>query len=121
MILLSEIKVKSVFAAPRFSVYGSEGAHCGRAGSSAMKIRSVLWAALACAGVPTVVVAAGPGGHFRYGDVRMEVRHAYAVPDQDEGAEGNVLVFLTSVPIEAQAVADAFDPGHAVEEQINGK
>ena len=86
-----------------------------------MTIRSVLLAVLACAGASTVALAAGPGGHFRYGDVRMEVRHAYAVLEQEEGQEGNVLVFLTSVPIEVRAVADAFDPGHEVEEQINGK
>lgn len=86
-----------------------------------MRIRSVLLTALAFAGMATVALAAGPGGHFRYGDVRMEVRHAYAVLEQEEGQEGNVLVFLASVPIEVQAVADAFDPGHEVEEQVNGK
>lgn len=86
-----------------------------------MKNRSVMLVALALSGAAAVAAAAGPGGHFRYGDVKMEVRHAYAFPDQDEGREGNLLVFLTSVPIEAQAVADAFDPGHAVEEQISGK
>jgi hypothetical protein len=86
-----------------------------------MTIRSVLPIALALAGATTLAAAAGPAGYFRYGDVRMEVRHAYAFLDQEEGDEGNVLVFLTSVPIEAQSVADAFDQGHAVEEQVSGK
>jgi hypothetical protein len=90
-----------------------------------MKIRSILPIALVLAGATTLAAAAGPAagpaGYFRYGDVRMEVRHAYAFQDQEEGDGGNVLVFLTSVPIEAQAVADAFDQGHAVEEQVSGK
>ena len=86
-----------------------------------MKNRSVLLAALALSGAATVAAAAGPGGHFRHGDIKMDVRHVYAFPDQDEGGDGNLLVFLTSVPIEARAVADAFDPGDAVEEQISGK
>ena len=86
-----------------------------------MKIRSLLVTALAFAGLASLAAAAGPAGYFRYGDVRMEVRHAYAFEDQDAAGEGKVLVFLTSVPIEAQAVADAFDPGNAVEEQVSGK
>lgn len=86
-----------------------------------MNTRSILLVALTLAGAASFATAAAPGGHFRYGDVKMEVRHAYAFPDGDEGREGNLLVFLTSVPIQAQAVADAFDPGNAVEEQIRGQ
>ena len=83
-----------------------------------MKIRCLLSALLAVAGSAT---AAGPGGHFRYGDVKMEIRHAYAVPDTDPERTGGVLVFLTSVPVDAREVAEAFDAGNAVDQQLVGK
>lgn len=86
-----------------------------------MNTRTVLLSLLASSVLAATALAAAPGGHFRYGDVRMDVKHAYAFLDEDEGHEGNVLVFLTSVPIEAQPVADAFDAGNALDQQLSGK
>ncbi|HEY6544689.1 MAG TPA: hypothetical protein VIZ64_07325 [Dokdonella sp.] len=86
-----------------------------------MNTRTLLLCLLASAASAATASAAAPGGHFRYGEVRMEVRHAYAFADTDEGREGNVLVFLTSAPIDPQPVADAFDAGNALDQQLSGK
>lgn len=63
--------------------------------------------------------AGAASGYFRMGDVRLDVRHAIAVVDEEsESGEGdNTFVFLSAAPLDAAKVAAAFDPMDAVREQ----
>jgi hypothetical protein len=62
--------------------------------------------------------ATADGGHFRFDKTRMDIKHAYAVVHEKPGGEDQVYLFLTSAPIDVQKVADAFDPGNEVNEQM---
>lgn len=63
--------------------------------------------------------AGAASGYFRMGDVRLDVRHAIAVVDEEsESGEGdNTFVFLSAAPLDAAKVAAAFEPMDAVREQ----
>lgn len=70
----------------------------------------------ACAGAS----AAGTG-YFRFDKTRMDIRHAIAVMHEQRSGPPQVYLFLSSGPLDARKVADAFDAGSEVEEQIRGK
>jgi hypothetical protein len=79
-----------------------------------------LLLALCVAG--TAASAAGTGGaYFRYDKTRLEIKHAYAVVKEERSGPNQLYLFLTSDPLDAKKVADAFDPGSEVNEQTNGK
>jgi hypothetical protein len=77
--------------------------------------------------LPLAWVAASPGAsaagsaYFRYDKVRLEIRHAYAVVKEERSGPNQLYLFLTSDPLDAKKVADAFDPGSEVNQQMNGK
>jgi hypothetical protein len=66
--------------------------------------------------------AATPGGaYFRYDKTRLEIKHAYAVVKEERSGPSQLYLFLTSDPLDVKKVADAFDPGSEVDEQMHGK
>lgn len=69
----------------------------------------------------TSVLAADRGsGHFRKGEVRLALKYAVAVLNDDgrNADEAQTYVFLSDVPLDAGKVAAAFNPGSAVEAQL---
>jgi len=77
---------------------------------------------LACLAASTGAFAAAAGSaYFRYDKVRLEIKHAYAVVKEERSGPNQVYLFLTSDPLDAKKVADAFDPGSEVNQQMNGK
>lgn len=58
-------------------------------------------------------------GHFRFGEARLEFHHAVAVVEEPSDVQGEIrtLVFLTSTPLQAEAVAAAFDANDEVRKQ----
>ena len=81
-----------------------------------------LFLSLALAAASVGASAAGAGGaYFRYDKVRLEIKHAYAVVKEERSGPNQVYLFLTSDPIDAKKVADAFDPGSEVSEQMHGR
>jgi len=67
------------------------------------------------------LAAAAGSAYFRYDKVRLEIKHAYAVVKEERSGPNQVYLFLTSDPLDAKKVADAFDPGSEVNQQMNGK
>ena len=65
--------------------------------------------------------SAAESAYFRYDKVRLEIKHAYAVVKEGRSGPNQLYLFLTSDPLDAKKVADAFDPGSEVSEQTNGK
>jgi hypothetical protein len=69
--------------------------------------------------MPTAMAADHAAGHFRLGEVRLDVRHAIAVVEEESDApeDKQTLVFLSAAPLDAAQVAAAFDAMDAVREQ----
>ena len=69
-------------------------------------------------GASRSVAAETASGFFRYGDVTLEVAHAYLFR-VDTGLGEESKIFLTPSPIDAALVAAAFDVESGVDEQID--
>ncbi|HWS76811.1 MAG TPA: hypothetical protein VN205_00385 [Thermomonas sp.] len=82
-------------------------------------IRGGLGVGLVCAAM--VAGAADRGsGHFRKGEVRVDVRHVIAVVVDEAGTEADThtYVYLSDVPMDAGKVAAAFHASSAAEAQL---
>lgn len=90
-----------------------------------MSIRQHLRSRLRAYACAAGLIAAGAAsaqtgsGYFRYGDARLSLAHAIAVVEEpsDQAEQRRTLVFLSAKPLDAAAVAAAFDAGDAVREQ----
>jgi hypothetical protein len=85
------------------------------------RFAKAAWPALILSCLCSAATAAESGGFFRYDKTRMDIKHGYAVTKENRSGPDQTYVFLTSIPIDAKLVADAFDPGDAVNEQTRGK
>ena len=67
------------------------------------------------------MAASSASGSFRYDELTMKVVNAYAFREEKNDAPGTytTYVYLTSKPIDGQAAANAFDPGRAIDEEID--
>ena len=84
--------------------------------------RLALVAALAAGlGAPSAQAASSASGNFRYDKLDMKVTNAYAFREEENDAPGTytTYVYLTSKPIDGRAAADAFDPGRAIDAEID--
>lgn len=83
---------------------------------------ALLGLAAALAATPTFA-ASKASGYFRYDKLTLKVAHAYLfrTPEDEDPSKFETKIYLTSLPIDAAAAARAFDPGHAIDEQIQGK
>jgi hypothetical protein len=113
-----------MFAAASFYVSGN-GAPVSRRRSDAMNRTVSRWTVsrrpLACLLLACAGASAADAGHFRFDKTRMDIRHAIAVMHEQCSGPSQVYLFLSSGPLDAQKVADAFDPGSEVEAQVRGK
>jgi len=62
--------------------------------------------------------AENASGFFRYGDVTLEVAHAYLFR-VDTGVSEESMIFLTPTPIDAALAAGAFDVESGVDDQVD--
>lgn len=87
-----------------------------RNGPSALTLAAAL---IAAALIGANAQAQSGSGYFRYADARLALKHAVAVVDEpsDQAHERRVLVFLSAEPLDAAAIATAFDPADAVRDQ----
>lgn len=76
-----------------------------------------LGLALLCAAAAANAADRG-SGHFRKGEVRLEVAHVVAVANEEDDAGDRTFVYLASVPLDAGRIAAAFHSGSAVEQQL---
>jgi hypothetical protein len=65
--------------------------------------------------------ASSASGSFRYDKLTMEVTNAYAFREEQNDAPGTykTYVYLTSKPVDGQVAANAFDPGTAIDAEID--
>lgn len=70
---------------------------------------------------PPAHAASTASGSFRYDKLTMEVSNAYAFREEQNDAPGSfkTFVYLTSRPVDGQAAANAFDPGTAIDAEID--
>ncbi len=82
-------------------------------------VRTGFGVALLCAALSASAADRG-SGHFRKGEVSIDVRHVIAVPiDEDGGESGQqTYVYLSDVPMDARKVAAAFHASSAAEQQL---
>jgi len=73
--------------------------------------------ALLCAAL-TATAADRGSGHFRKGEVRIDVKHVIAVANEEDAVGDRIFVYLSDIPLDATKVAAAFHAGTAVEEQL---
>ena len=73
--------------------------------------------ALLCAAIAAQAADRG-SGHFRKGEVRVELKHAIAVANEEDAAGDRTFVYLSDVPMDAGKVAAAFHASTAAEEQL---
>jgi hypothetical protein len=75
--------------------------------------------ALLCAALSAGAVDRG-SGHFRKGEVRIDIRHVIAVVVDEAGTEADThtYVYLSDVPMDARKVAAAFHASSAAEQQL---
>ncbi|MBK9670410.1 MAG: nuclear transport factor 2 family protein [Thermomonas sp.] len=75
--------------------------------------------ALLCAALAASAADRG-GGHFRKGEVRIEVKHviAVAVDEEPDPSAARTYVYLSDVPMDAGKVAAAFQATTAAEQQL---
>lgn len=67
----------------------------------------------------STLASEGADGYFRMGETELRPRHAVAVVEEaiDHPAGSTVMLYMTAEPLDAAAVAAAFDPDAAVREQ----
>ena len=57
-------------------------------------------------------------GHFRKGEVRLEVKHVVAVISEEDVGRDRTYVYLSDIPLDAARLAAAFRSSSAAEEQL---
>lgn len=57
-------------------------------------------------------------GHFRKGEVRLEVKYAIAVANEEDDGGDRTFVYLSDVPLDAAKLAGAFHASSAAEAQM---
>ena len=57
-------------------------------------------------------------GHFRKGEVRLEVKYAIAVANEEDDGGDRTFVYLSDVPLDAAKIAGAFHASSAAEAQM---
>ena len=57
-------------------------------------------------------------GHFREGEVRLEVKYAIAVANEEDDGGDRTFVYLSDVPLDAAKIAGAFHASSAAEAQM---
>jgi hypothetical protein len=104
-------RLSTRFALPSVSIAGQE--RVMRA------TRFGFGVALLCAALSTGAADRG-SGHFRKGEVRIDVRHVIAVVVDEAGtdADTHTYVYLSDVPMDAGKVAAAFHASSAAEQQL---
>ena len=82
-------------------------------------VRFGFGAALLCVALSANAADRG-SGHFRKGEVRIEVKHviAVAVDEDADPAHAQTHVYLSDVPMAARTLASAFQPGAAAEGEL---
>lgn len=75
--------------------------------------------ALLCAALSASAADRG-SGHFRKGEVRLDVRHVIAVVVDEAGTETDThtYIYLSDVPMDARKIAAAFHASSAAEQQL---
>ncbi|QDA57258.1 hypothetical protein [Thermomonas aquatica] len=74
---------------------------------------------LALLGLALAANAADRGsGHFRKGEVRLEVKYAIAVANEEDDGGDRTFVYLSDVPLDAAKIAGAFHASSAAEAQM---
>jgi hypothetical protein len=84
-----------------------------------MRNTSRLGIGLALLGVALAASAADRGsGHFRKGEVRLDLKHVVAVANEEDDSGDHTFVYLSDVPLDARKIAAAFHASSAAEEQL---
>jgi hypothetical protein len=88
-----------------------------------MNVRALLYCLLLTLPVasPGASAAGVAAPYFRYDKIRMETKHAYAFVHEERSGPASTYLFLTTDPLDAKKIADAFDPGSEVNQQVGGK
>ncbi len=88
-----------------------------------MNVRPLLSSLLLALSVASSGVAAAGAAapYFRYDAIRMNTKHVYAFVHEERSGPASTYLFLTTDPLDAQKVADAFDPGSEVNQQVGSK
>lgn len=73
--------------------------------------------ALLCAALAANAADRG-SGHFRKGEVRIDVKHVVAVANEEDADGERTFVYLSDVPLDAKKIAAAFHASSAAEEQL---
>ena len=73
--------------------------------------------ALLCATASASAADRG-SGHFRKGEVRVDVKHVVAVANEEDDAGDRTFVYLSDIPLDARKIAAAFHASSAAEEQL---
>ena len=74
---------------------------------------------LALLGFALVASATDRGsGHFRKGEMRLEVKHVIAVANEEDDGGDRTFVYLSDIPLDAKKIAAAFRASTAAEEQM---
>ena len=73
--------------------------------------------ALLCAALAAGAADRG-SGHFRKGEVRVDVKHVVAVANEEDASGDRTFLYLSDVPLDAKKIAAAFHASSAAEEQL---
>ena len=74
---------------------------------------------LALLGFALVASATDRGsGHFRKGEMRLEVKHVIAVANEEDDGGDRTFVYLSDIPLDAEKIAAAFHASTAAEAQM---
>lgn len=76
-----------------------------------------LGLALLCAAFAASAADRG-SGHFRKGEVRIDLKYVVAVTNDEDDAGDRTFVYLSDIPLDARRIAGAFRASSAAEEQL---
>ena len=76
-----------------------------------------LLAVLLCSALGAQAADRG-SGHFRKGEVRIDVKHVVAVANEEDADGDRTFVYLSDIPLDAKKIAAAFHASSAAEEQL---
>lgn len=76
-----------------------------------------LGLALFCAALAASAADRG-SGHFRKGEVRLDLKHVIAVANEEDDAGDRIFVYLSDLPLDAAKIAAAFHANSAAEAQL---
>ena len=80
-------------------------------------LRLGLGLALLCAALAASAADRG-SGHFRKGEVRVDLKHVAAVTNDEDDTGDRTFVYLSDVPLDAHKIAAAFHASTATEQQL---